>query len=84
MESVTAYLRTLKRMAKKYDVQCLDEIISEFYLELLGGDLSENYFFMVWGKYEDRTNIFNKLPEDLEIVQLRKMLNTLSPTCAGK
>jgi len=76
MEPITAYLRTLKRIAKKYDVQC--EIIDEFYLELLGGDSSENCFFIVWGKYEDRTNmIINKLPEDLETVQLRKMLNTL-------
>jgi len=81
MESVTAYLRTLKRIAKKYNnmMAAVDEIISEFYLELLGGDLSENYFFMVWSKYEDGTNtIINKLPvEDLEVVQLRKMLNTL-------
>jgi len=82
MENVLAYLRTLKRMTKKYNVWN-NGIEVQFYLELLGRDLTENHFFMTWenGNYEDRTNaVIDKLltiTNHPEIIQLKKMLNAL-------
>ena len=99
MENVLAYLRTLKRMAKKYKVWN-NGIEVQFYLELLGRDLTEAHFFMTWekGHYEDRTNaVIDQLltvTNHPEILQLRKMLNALPPfyykvsydscTCCGR